>query len=144
MARSCSDAAAATASASWLEVCAAARACPRDSVIPVASSALWRPTSATCFPPARFCELVYLVGDHGEPPPVNSRARGLDCGVEREQVRLIRDETNRLGELFDSRRYLTQPPDFGGALLGRGAEVGQLAHRVLGRRAHTIGGFFHL
>src|SRR5437870_603489 len=30
MARNCSDAAAATASASWLEVCAPVRACPRE------------------------------------------------------------------------------------------------------------------
>src|SRR5437899_175879 len=50
MARSCSAAAAATACASWLDVWAPLRACPRVSVIFVASWALWRPTSATCLP----------------------------------------------------------------------------------------------
>src|SRR6202165_4313406 len=55
MARSCSAAAAATASASWLDVWAALRAWPSVSVILVASSALCRPTSATCLPARAVC-----------------------------------------------------------------------------------------
>ena len=87
---------------------------------------------------------MHLIGDDGKPTAVNPRARGLDRRVERQEIRLIRDETNRFGKLLDLRRHFTQAPHFGGALLGRRAEIGQLPHRGLGRLPHPVGGFFHL
>src|SRR6267378_2197310 len=104
IARSCSAAAAATASASWLEVWAAVRAWPSVWVMRAASSALWRPTSATRLPAraasaavarhatALLGQLVDLVRDDGEAAAVHAGPRRLDRSVERQQVRLVRDE----------------------------------------------------
>src|SRR5438046_4188709 len=59
---------------------------------------------------ARLGELVDLVCDHGETAAVHAGARRLDRGVEREQVRLVRDKADRFRELLDLLRHVAQPP----------------------------------
>src|SRR5204863_10168526 len=96
------------------------------------------------FAAAGFGQLVYLIGHDRESAAVNAGARGLDRRVERQQVRLVCDETDRLGESLDLRGDLPQPSDLGGAFFRRGTEVGELADGVLRGRAHPVGRLFHL
>ena len=71
------------------------------------------------FPAALFGELVHLVGDDREAAPVYPRTCRLDGGVEGEQIRLVGDGADGLGELLDLRSDFPQPRDFGDALLRR-------------------------
>src|SRR5881394_871445 len=103
----------------------------RRGAIERASRVLHRFADVARLAPTFLGELVHFVGDDGEAAAVHAGARGFDRGVEREQVRLVRHESDRLGELLYLRRDVAQTSDFGGALLGGGPEVGQLAHGAL-------------
>src|SRR5690242_2699811 len=77
-------------------------------------------------------ELVYLVGHDREAATVHPGARRLDGSIERQQVRLIRDEADGLGELLHLLSHVAQATHFARALLGGHAEVAEAAHRRLG------------
>jgi hypothetical protein len=102
-------------------------------------------------------QLAHFVGHDGEPAPVDPGAGGFDRGVERQEVGLVRDRRDRVGEALDFLRGVPQRRHLGGALSdvrpelgqllgGVGARVADLDHalrhrvrrraRVVGRRDH--------
>src|SRR5207237_2582321 len=89
-------------------------------------------------------ELVDLVGHHREAAAMYAGAGRLDGRVERQQVRLVRDETDRFGELLDLLRHVPQAAHFAGALLRGHAEVGQAAHRRLRGEPDLLRRLLHL
>jgi len=56
-------------------------------------------------------QVPHLIGDHGEAETVFLGARGLDGGIQREQVRLPRDAGDGLRKHADALRHSRQPGD---------------------------------
>ena len=50
----------------------------------------------------RFGQRADLVGNHGKTAPVIAGARGLDRGIERQEIGLVRDLTDGLGDVADA------------------------------------------
>src|SRR5207249_12065859 len=82
--------------------------------------------------------------DHRETATVHAGARRFDRGVEREQVRLIRDEADRFRELLDLLCHVAQAPHLAGTLFGGHTEIGEATDRRLGRETDLLGGLLHL
>src|SRR5438094_538361 len=93
---------------------------------------------------ARPGELVDLVCDDRETAAVHAGARCFDRGVEREQVRLVRNEADRFRELLDLLRHVAQAPHLAGTFFGGHAEIGEAMDGGLGCEADLLGGLFHL
>src|SRR6266516_1906950 len=96
------------------------------------------------FAAALLGELVHLVGDDREAAPVHARPGGFDRGVQSQQIRLVGDEADRLGKLFDLGGDVAQAAHFADAFFGGAAELGEAAEGGLGRGADALGGLLHL
>src|SRR5437773_12455386 len=94
--------------------------------------------------PTLLGELVHFVRDHRESASVNAGAGCFDRGVEREQVRLVRDESDGLREFLDLLRDVAQARYFARAFFGGRAQVRKAADRVLGGEADLLGSAGHL
>src|SRR5438309_2801255 len=89
-------------------------------------------------------ELVDFVGDDRETAPVHARPGRLDRSVQGEEVRLVSDEADGLGELLHLGGDVAQATHLTGALFRRAPELAEAPEGALRPRADAGGGLLHL
>ncbi len=107
------------------------------SAIDHAPRLLGIPPHTASRPGALLGELADLVRDDREALAGLAGAGRLDGRVEREEVRLVGDARDRLGELLDLLRRLAQAPHLRRAAPDRGGEVAQAIDRAGTRFPHV-------
>ena len=86
-------------------------------------------------------EFSHFVGHYGEAAPLLSRARRLDRGVERQEIRLIGDLADEVDDAGDLLRPRIERADFLRRALGALGELAQALGDRLGRFAAHFGTF---